>query len=64
MTRHDDDLPPFADLFEFYQSWGAHRGCMAALAASRRLAPEERRVLRVMIEVIDRVGPEDLSRPD
>lgn len=54
--------PSIEDLFDFYQRWPDLRPRMVRLVASTWLEAEDRTILGAMIDLVDRVGPSDLSR--
>ena len=62
MNDEGDSKPSIEDLFDFYQRWPDLRPRMVRLAASACLEAEDRNILGTMIELVDRVGPNDLSR--
>lgn len=51
----------FADLAEFFARWPAEREKMVNVSDCDALTSEERGLLKAMIFVIDRVGPDDLG---
>ena len=61
MTEERASKPSIKDLFDFYQRWPDLRPRMVRLAASTSLDAEERTILGAMIDLVDRVGPSDLS---
>ncbi|MEZ5861477.1 MAG: hypothetical protein R3D25_15655 [Geminicoccaceae bacterium] len=58
----NENLPPIRDLFDFFQHWPKLRGRVIALRESRVLDLELEGILSWMITLIDRVGPEDLTK--
>ncbi len=50
----------FDDLVEFYNQWPDLRGQIQQLLEDKRLAPEQREIVRSMMHVVDCVGPADL----
>ncbi|SDJ19066.1 hypothetical protein [Aliiruegeria lutimaris] len=64
MTNEMQEMPPIESLFDFFQRWGLLRPEMEALRASDRLGPRERTILAALIDLADRVGPDDLAPQD
>ncbi|MDV7141797.1 hypothetical protein R3X27_03780 [Tropicimonas sp. TH_r6] len=64
MTKEMQKMPPIEDLFDFFQRWGRLRPEMEALCASDRLNAKEREILACLIDLADRVGPDDLAPSD
>ncbi|QRM35428.1 hypothetical protein [Microvirga sp. VF16] len=64
MTDDRACIPTIKDLFDFYQRWPDLRPRMVRLVASPRLDAKERTILSAMIDLVDRVGPSDLSQDD
>ena len=54
-------VPPVEDLFDFYRRWPDLRPQMVRLVQSDRLSPAERTILSAMLDLVDRVGPTDIS---
>ena len=54
--------PAYEDLVAFFERWPALRGRIAALARDPDIDPADRQTLRVMMHVMDVVGPADLAR--
>lgn len=51
----------FEDLNEFFDRWPAERARIVSLATSRDLTVEDRDLLKAMIFVVDRVGPNEVE---
>ncbi len=64
MTNERQKMVPIEDLFDFFQRWSALRPEMETLCASKRLEPREREILASLIDLADRVGPDDLAPSD
>ncbi|NDR56190.1 hypothetical protein [Aliiruegeria sabulilitoris] len=64
MTNDMQELPPIESLFDFFQRWSVLRPEMEALRASDRLAPREQAILAALVDLADRVGPDDLVPQD
>lgn len=62
MPQNNEPLPQIRDLFDFYNQWVHLRQDMVTLVASDRLTQRERLIIKLMIELTDRVGPTDLDR--
>lgn len=62
MVKRGDSPPQFKDFFEFYNQWLSLRPEIANLISSGRLSERETIIVRLMMELIDRVGPRDLDR--
>ena len=62
MVKRGDPSLQFKDLFEFYNQWLSLRPEIASLISSGRLSERETIIIRLMMELIDRVGPRDLDR--
>ena len=61
MVKRGDSPPQIKDLFEFYNQWLSLRSEIANLISSGRLSERESIIIRLMMELIDRVGPRDLD---
>jgi hypothetical protein len=61
MTDDRPNMAAIEDLFDFYQRWHDLRPQIVRLLASARLEAQERTILSAMIDLVDRVGPSDLS---
>jgi hypothetical protein len=62
MVQRRDSAPQIKDLFEFYNQWLFLRPEIVDLIASGRLSERETIIIKLMMELIDRVGPRDLDR--
>lgn len=62
MVHRGDSAPQIKDFFEFYNQWLFLRPEIEDLIASGRLSERETIIIKLMIELIDRVGPHDLDR--
>jgi hypothetical protein len=62
MTEESASKPSIEDLFDFYRRWPDLRPRMVRLVAATWLEAEERTILGAMIDLVDRVGPSDLSQ--
>lgn len=62
MPQNNEPLPQIRDLFDFYNQWVHLKQDMVTLVASDRLTQRERLIIKLMIELTDRVGPTDLDR--
>ena len=62
MAKREDPLPCFKDFFDFYNQWLFLRPEIARLTDSGRISGREAAIIRLMMELIDRVGPSDLDR--
>ncbi|MFV0336567.1 MAG: hypothetical protein ACK5JR_21160 [Tropicimonas sp.] len=54
------DFAPIESLFDFYQRWSGLRPHVMTLIASERLDAREREILTSLVDLADRVGPDDL----
>ena len=59
--REPVPVPDITDIYDFYHRWPDLRRRMADLCGQAELEPADRVVLGWMMEVIDRVGPDDLG---
>lgn len=58
-------MPPIRDLFDFYHYWPELREKVISLNETVGLDPEIEFILKWMVKLIDRVGPEDFGQtPD
>lgn len=62
MVKQGEPTLRFKDFFEFYNQWLSLRPEIASLISSGRLSERETTIVRLMMELIDRVGPRDLDR--
>lgn len=62
MVKREGSSLQFKDFFEFYNQWLSLRSEIANLISSGRLSERETLIIRLMMELIDRVGPRDLDR--
>ena len=62
MVKQGEPTLRFKDFFEFYNQWLSLRSEIANLISSGRLSERESIIIRLMMELIDRVGPHDLDR--
>ena len=62
MVQRGDSAPKIKDLFEFYNQWLFLRPEIVELLASGRLSERETIIIKLMMELIDRVAPRDLDR--
>ena len=62
MVKRGDSALKIKDLFEFYNQWLFLRPEIANLIESGRLSERETIIIKLMMELIDRVGPRDLDR--
>ena len=62
MAKRGDPVPHFKDFFDFYNQWLFLRPEIASLVVSGRLSAREAVIIKLMMELIDRVGPSDLDR--
>lgn len=62
MVKRGDSALKIKDLFEFYNQWLFLRPEIANLIASGRLSERETIIIKLMMELVDRVGPRDLDR--
>ena len=64
MMKEMQEILPIESLFDFFQRWSLLRPEMVALRASDRIGPRERAILALLIDLADRVGPDDLDPRD
>ncbi|WP_142834611.1 hypothetical protein [Palleronia caenipelagi] len=61
-TVGNDNVPPFRDIWEFYETWPRTRDRVVHLGQNGNLSPDERLLIQWMIRVMDRVSPSDLDQ--
>ncbi len=54
------EFAPIEGLFDFYQRWRDLRPHVMGLIASGRLDVREQEILTSLVDLADRVGPDDL----
>ncbi len=60
MVDNMEEFTPIEGLFDFYRRWRELRPHVTTLIASERLDTREREILTSLVDLADRVGPDDL----